>query len=135
MNIQNDAFGLLSAFVGPAGQGSEPSTDQHNADGDTKQLDGSNAFGGLITDIFNQAISNFARPAATPGLNAGALPNQPTWNFNFGAPHGGDFTFPGKAFTNSEFNTKLSPATNSIELPNVPGWCGNCCSTLALLYT
>ncbi|KAI9564714.1 hypothetical protein GHT06_008455 [Daphnia sinensis] len=106
---QTDAFSLLSSLSRPAAGPS--STAAPGGSGSGKQLDlGTNAFGGLIGGIFNQALSNFARPTQNGGVNIdlGALANPQTWaNFggNNGAPFqpanpsGGDVSFPGKVAT------------------------------------
>jgi hypothetical protein len=106
---QNDAFSLLSSLSRPAG--GTPATQASNGAATGKQLDlNNNAFGGLIGGIFNQALSNLARPANNGGgVNSGLgiFGNPQAWA-NFGAnPQGvpfqqqpggggGDVSFPGK---------------------------------------
>ncbi|XP_057369709.1 serine proteinase stubble-like isoform X1 [Daphnia carinata] len=121
---QTDAFSLLSSLSRPAAAGPS-STAAPGGSGSGKQLDlGNNAFGGLIGGIFNQALSNFARPTQNGGVNIdlGALANPQTWaNFggNNGAtfpppnPHGGDVSFPGKVATANKPTTTKKPKTNS----------------------
>lgn len=102
---QTDAFSLLSSLSRPAAGPSSTVAPGGSASG--KQLElGNNAFGGLIGGIFNQALSNFARPTQNGGVNIdlGALANPQTWT-NFGGnngatfqpanPPGGDVSFPG----------------------------------------
>lgn len=109
---QNDAFSLLSSLSRPAG--GTPATQASNGAATGKQLDlNNNAFGGLIGGIFNQALSNLARPANNGGgVNSGLgiFGNPQAWA-NFGAnPQGvpfqqqpggggGDVSFPGKVTT------------------------------------
>lgn len=94
--------------------GGTPATQTANGAATGKQLDlNNNAFGGLIGGIFNQALSNLARPANNGGgVNSGlgVFGNPQAWA-NFGAnPQGvpfqqqpggggGDVSFPGKVTT------------------------------------
>ncbi|XP_046644536.1 proclotting enzyme-like isoform X2 [Daphnia pulicaria] len=113
---QNDAFSLLSSLSRPAG--GTPATQASNGAATGKQLDlNNNAFGGLIGGIFNQALSNLARPANNGGgVNSGLgiFGNPQAWA-NFGAnPQGvpfqqqpggggGDVSFPGNRPNNNFF--------------------------------
>ena len=139
---QSDAFSLLSSLTRPAG--GTPTTQPPSGAAAGKQLDlNNNAFGGLIGGIFNQALSNFARPTNNNGganIDLGGLLNPQTWA-NFGnqasdqyQPQqggGGDVSFPGKVPTttsktttikttmNKKSSTTLTSLTN---LDDVPGW-------------
>ena len=139
---QSDAFSLLSSLTRPAG--GTPTTQPPSGAAAGKQLDlNNNAFGGLIGGIFNQALSNFARPTNNNGganIDLGGLLNPQTW-VNFGnqasvqfQPQqggGGDVSFPGKVPTttnktttikttmNKKSSTTLTSLTN---LDDVPGW-------------
>ncbi len=107
---QNDAFSLLSSLSRAAG--GTPATQASNGAATGKQIDlNNNAFGGLIGGIFNQALSNFARPANNGGgVNSGLgiFGNPQAWA-NFGAnpqgvpfqqqQGGGEVSFPGKVTT------------------------------------
>lgn len=130
--------------------GGTPATPTANGAAAGKQFDlNGNAFGGLIGGIFNQALSNFARPVNNGGgvnLGLGALANPQTWA-NFGAnpqgvpfqqqQGGGDVSFPGKVTTTTakattiakDTTSKLTTTTNNpptklsmINLADVPGW-------------
>lgn len=145
--VQSDAFSLLSSLTRPAG--GTLTTQPPSGAPAGKQLDlNNNAFGGLIGGIFNQALSNFARPTNNNGganIDLGGLLNPQTWA-NFGnqasvqfQPQqggGGDVSFPGKVPTtmnkmttsktttikttmNKKSSTTLTSLTN---LDDVPGW-------------
>ena len=134
---QTDAFSLLSSLTRPAGGTPATPAPSGGAAAAGKQLDlNNNAFGSLIGGIFNQALSNIARPSNNGGINLGALTNPQTWA-NFGAnpagvpfqpqqPGGGDVSFPGNVVTTTRktTTTKNSTAfTSIINLSDVPGWC------------
>lgn len=120
---QTDAFSLLSSLSRPAAGPSSTVAPGGSASG--KQLElGNNAFGGLIGGIFNQALSNFARPTQNGGVNIdlGALANPQTWT-NFGGnngatfqpanPPGGDVSFPGKVTTTTSQPTTTKKTKTS----------------------
>jgi len=104
----NSAFPLLSALARPAGQ--PPS-------GDGKQLDSNSPFGGLISGIFNQALSNFGRPAANAnamGSNVGTTGN---WNSFFTSTDTGKQPIISSNSIVQQQNNHMAPS-----LFGVPGW-------------
>ena len=143
INEDNNAFGLLSSLSRPAGRNptaaapSQPQTG--TSTGATgKQLGlGSGGFGGLIDGIFNQALSNFARPSENGGVNIdlGAVGNPQNWNifggstgaFQPAATQGGNFAFPGKPTSapTQKLTTILSSTISKLNITSiadVPGW-------------
>ncbi|EFX62739.1 hypothetical protein DAPPUDRAFT_300613 [Daphnia pulex] len=130
---QNDAFSLLSSLSRPAG--GTPAAQTANGAATGKQLDlNNNAFGGLIGGIFNQALSNLARPVNNGGgVNSGlgVFGNPQAWA-NFGAnpqgvpfqqqPGGGDVSFPGKVTptttTTKATTTAKAKATTTVKATN-----------------
>jgi hypothetical protein len=101
----NNAFPLLSALARPAGQ--PPSTTGS----------ANSPFGGLISNIFNQALSNFGRPAAGASSNINSGSNVGTtgnWNSFFTS------TDPGKQQLLINSNSIATVATPSFS--GLPGW-------------
>jgi len=95
---KSNAFPLLSMLTRPA------------ASANAQQVGGQDPFGGFISGIFNQALSNIARPAGTP------------------VAAGTDLLTTG---TNTKELQTTVISTNSLlqltnpksSLSNIPGWC------------
>ena len=105
----NSAFPLLSALARPAGQ--PPS-------GDGKQLDNSSPFGGLISGIFNQALSNFGRPAANANVMGSNVGTTGNWNSFFTSTDTGKQPIiSSNSIVQQQNNINMAPS-----LFGVPGW-------------